>query len=455
LELYEGFRRFVQIHELFGRGSRILAAVSGGIDSVVLLDLLASLSAEWDLKVVILHVNHQLRGRESNADEKFVTSLAKHYGVPLHTARVETKSEAARKRLSIQEAARDLRYAFFQKKMAELHGDVVATAHNANDNAETMLLNFFRGTGIDGIAGIPIQRNDASIVRPLLFATRPEIAGYARERKLRYREDSSNLTDKYSRNFVRRRVIPLLEERVNTSLVQSLSNSSAIFKACAEYLREQVKNAWPAIISEADGEILFVKEILWRQHPYMRQLIVHDVFLRKNIEPSADRIGAVLSLLGAEKGSRVDCGNGWRAENESDHIRLNRRTAAADFSYVLQEEGVISNDLFSLSVKKSKNVPNKLGSHSSTEYVDAGKVRFPVCIRSWKEGDSFVPLGMKHRKKVSDFFVDLKIPRSEKMRIPIVESGGNIVWVAGCRIDDRFKITSASTEAYKLSIRTP
>ena len=440
-ELFEGMKQFVQRHGLFGRGSRVLAAVSGGIDSVVLLDLLASLSVEWDLEVVILHVNHRLRGRESNADENFVVSLAKQYGFPLFAERVETKREAAKKKLSIQEAARDLRYAFFLAKTAELKGDAVATAHNANDNAETMLLNFVRGTGIDGIAGIPIQRNGAPIVRPLLFATREEIAAYARERKLRHREDSSNLTDKYSRNFLRRQVIPLLERRVNSSVVKSLSNSSDIFKGCAEYLREQVRNAWPAIVSENGGEIVFLKEELRKQHPYMRQLIVHDAFLGKDIEPSADRIGAVVSLLGGEKGTRVDCGSGWRAENESERIRLSRQTAAADFSYVLQEEGIITNALFSLSVKKSKNVPNKLGSHSSTEYVDAGKLRFPLYVRSWKEGDSFVPLGMKHRKKVSDFFVDLKIPRTEKMKIPIVESGGNIVWVAGCRIDDRFKIT--------------
>ena len=453
--LYEGVKRFVHSHGIIRQGSTVLAAVSGGIDSVVLLDLLTLLSVEWELQVVILHVNHQLRGREASADEKFVESLAKRYNLRLFTARVETKKEAARKKVSIQEAARDLRYAFFLTKKAELHADVVATAHNANDNAETLLLNFFRGTGIDGIAGIPVQRNGASIVRPLLFATRQEIIAYARERKLKFREDSSNLTDKYSRNFLRRKVIPLLEKRVNPSLVKSLSNSAAIFKDCAEFLREHIQRVWPFVVAESDGEILFLKDELRKQHPYVRQMIIHDAFLRKGIEPSAERIAVVLSLLEAEKGSGVDCGNGWRAENESRNILLSRRGAAAAFSYVLKKEGMIANGFFSLSVKKSKNVPNMLGTHSSTEYVDAGKVRFPLSIRSWKEGDFFVPLGMKHRKKVSDFFVDMKISRAEKRSIPIVESGGNIVWVAGCRIDDRYKITSASTEAYKLSIRTP
>ena len=452
-ELYEGVKRFVHSHGLIRRRSTVLAAVSGGIDSVVLLDLLALLSVEWKLQVVILHVNHQLRGREANADEKFVESLAKRYNFRLFTARVETKKEAARRKISIQEAARDLRYAFFLTKKAELQADAVATAHNANDNAETMMLNFLRGTGIDGIAGIPLRRNSASIVRPLLFATRREIAAYAHERKLTFREDSSNLSDKYSRNFLRRKVIPVLEKRVNPSLVKSLSNSAAIFRDCAEFLREHVRKALPLVVFESGEEILFLKGELRKQRPYIRQMLVHDVFLEKGIEPSAERIAAVLSLLDAEKGLRIDCGSGWRAENESDRIRLSRLFAAADFSFVLKKEGKIANGLFSLSVKKSKNVPNKLGVHSSTEYVDAGKVRFPLYIRSWKEGDFFVPLGMKHRKKVSDFFVDLKISRVEKRKIPIVESEGNIVWVAGCRIDDRYKITPASTEAYKLSIR--
>jgi len=436
--LYEGVKRFIRTNDLIRRGNKVFVALSGGIDSVVLLDLLSTLSAEWKLEIGILHVNHLLRGKESDTDERFVRSLATRYGFPLAVARVETKKEAAKKRISIQEAARNLRYSFFLIKKSELRADAVATAHNANDNAETVLLNLFRGTGIDGLAGIPVRRENDSIIRPLLFATRAEIAAYAQERKLRYREDSSNKSDKYSRNFLRRNVIPLLERRVNPSIVQVLTQSSAVFR----------------IASEKEGEILFDKRELKELHPYMRQMVVHEALLRKHIEPSYERIAIVLSLLDAEKGARVDCGDGWRAENEAHQILLTRRDAPSGFSFLLREEGTVATDFFSLVVRKCADIPNKLGAHSSTEYIDARTIRFPMLVRSWKNGDSFVPLGMKRMKKLSDLFVDLKISRSKKNRIPIVESDGKIVWVAGLRLDDRYKITSTTTEAYKLSLLT-
>ena len=450
--LYEGVKRFARTHNLFRREKKILVAVSGGIDSVVLLDLLSKLSAEWEFELGVLHVNHQLRGREADADERFVRSLAERYGLLFSVARVETKKEAEKKKLSIQEAARNLRYGFFLTKKLEFRADAVATAHNANDNAETMMLNFFRGTGIDGLAGIPVRREKNSIIRPLLFAERAEIVEYAKEQKLKFREDSSNKKETYSRNFLRRNIIPALEKRINPAIIQTLSQTSTVLKYCAEYLTEQIQAAFPTIVLEKKGEMLLQKDQLKGHHPYMQQMIVHEAFIRKGIEPSFERVGAVLSLLGAEKGSRVDCGGGWKAENDSALICLSRRNAAEPFSYLLKKEGAIAGGSFTLSVKKCNGLPNKLGGHASIEYVDARKIRFPLRVRSWSKGDSFVPLGMKHRKKVSDLLVDLKISRAEKERIPIVESGGNVVWIAGLRLDDRFKITTTTTTAYKLSI---
>ena len=450
--LYVAFKGFVRANGFMQKGSKVLAAVSGGIDSAVMLDLLAKLSAEWNLELTILHVNHQLRGRESAGDEKFVWGLAKRYKVRMLAARVQTKAEASGKKISIQEAARHLRYAFFAAKKSELGADAVATAHNANDNAETMLLNFFRGTGIDGIAGIPVQRRDAAIVRPLLFATRSEIAAYAKDQRLKYREDSSNESDKYSRNFVRRNILPLVEKRLNPSVVSTLSQSSKVLRHCADFLEEYNRGVYAVVVSSRKDDLCLLRESLLKQHPYVQQMLVHRAFMEKGIEPSSERILAFLSLLTGEKGTRIECGNGWTAENEDGHILLSRGLPGPAFSYSLEKEGTVDSGFFALSVKRCRHVPNKLGVSSSIEYVDAGKVRFPLFVRSWKEGDVFVPLGMKQRKKVSDLFIDLKIPRMAKERIPIVESHGEIVWVAGCRIGDRFKITPSSSGAYKLSI---
>lgn len=450
--LYETFKRFVQDKGLIRKGDRVLAAVSGGIDSVALLDILSALSVEWELDLGILHVNHQLRGREANGDERFVGALAKRYGVALSVARVTTREESVRRKISIQEAARQLRYAFFLAKKSELGADVVATAHTANDNAETMLLNFLRGTGIDGIAGIPLRGHENAIVRPLLFATREHIVEYVRDRKLKFREDSSNKTDKYTRNYLRKRIFPLLEKRVNPSVVRTLAQSSEIFKDCADFLAGYVERASAACVVEKEGEVHIAKDTLQKEHAYVRQMIVHGTLVREGVEPTSERVASILSLLDREKGSRVDCGNGWRGESGSEDIVISRRADTAEFSYRLEKEGTVANDYFSISVRKCKKIPNKLGTDSSIEYVDAAKLQFPLRVRSWKEGDSFIPLGMTQRKKVSDLFVDLKISRSTKNRIPIVESNGTIVWIAGCRIDDRYKITSTSSAAYQLSL---
>ncbi len=435
---------FITQHQLLKKHQQIAVAVSGGIDSVVLLDVLFQLREILKISLHVVHVNHQLRGKESNADEQFVKKLAKKYGVPIYSERYDTQKIALQNSQSILVAARELRYNFFST-LKNIHH--IATAHNANDNAETMLFNFFRGTGIYGITGIPIQRE--KIVRPLLCVTRSEIVEYAKEHKLSFREDSSNNKDVYSRNFLRHHIIPLIEKNINPSLVQTLQAEAKIFFNAGNFLQSQIEQVKQEIVKVDEKKIILPVTLFQKQHSYLQQMLVADILLQQKIELHHLHIEAIISLCNSQKGKSVELGNGWVVEKNSKEIVFQKKRNVQDFLFVLSKEGKVTTKDFSMSITKSTR-PKKFEKNPFVEYVDAEMIQFPVTIRSWKNGDEFFPLGMHHVKKVSDFFVDEKIPRSEKHTIPIIESSKSIVWIAGHRLDNRFKITDKTKKVFKL-----
>ncbi|MBI2429932.1 MAG: tRNA lysidine(34) synthetase TilS [Ignavibacteriales bacterium] len=436
--------QFITKHGLFSDGQKVIVAVSGGIDSIVLLDLFLWLRSIKKIDVVAAHINHGLRGKESDGDEKFVRRLCEKNGIPLYSDRFATKKIARKAKRSVQETARDLRYTFFDTLKKSLNADRIATAHNANDNAETMLMNFFRGTGIEGLAGIPVQRGD--IVRPFLCVTRHEIERYAGKRKLRYREDSSNRHDDYTRNYVRHKIIPKIERRINPSLVETLSNMSEIIRLNSEFTGELLKRS-----VDTDKRQIEIQK-LEQMHPYLQQMFIHHLLVEKKIEPRYDIIHSVLGLKNNQKGATIDLDGSYVAERINDAILLRERETEPAFEYTLHEEGSVNAEEFILTIKKSALPDNKIHADTSLEYIDASMLKFPVTVRRWKKGDVFNPIGMKGKKKVSDFFGERKFSSEQKKRIPIVESGNRIVWVAGERLDDRFKLTDKTKEAYQLTI---
>lgn len=438
--------QFIIKHGLTGEGQKVVVAVSGGIDSIALLDVVAWLRDTKKIDVVAAHVNHRLRGKESDGDEQFVRRVCAGYGIPLFTERVLTKQIAKETKRSVQETARDLRYSFFDTLQKSLDAGAVATAHNANDNAETILINLIRGSGVEGLGGIPLRRNQ--IVRPFLCVTRKEIERYAGKRKLRFRKDSSNTHVEYTRNYLRHTIIPRIEQRLNPLLIGTLSRTAEIFRMNAAFTDDALKRVHAFDPDTAQLDIGRLEQI----HPYLQQMLLHRVLTGKNIEPAFETVHAVLHLKESQKGAVVDLDRSFVAERIDGAILIRRRGRPKEFEFRLENEGTITTDDFIFTITKSGLPDNKTKSDTSHEYIDASLLKFPVIVRNWRKGDAFIPLGMRGKKKLSDFFAEEKFSSEQKRKIPIVESGHRIVWIAGKRLDDRFKLTDTTTEAYHVTI---
>ncbi len=438
--------QFITKHGLVSEGQKVIVAVSGGIDSIALLDFFAWLRESKKIEVVAAHVNHRLRGKEADGDEKFVHRVCAEYGIPLFAERVLTKKIAKKTKRSVQETARDLRYTFFDTLQKSLNADAVATAHNANDNAETMLINMFRGSGVEGLGGIPIRRE--TIVRPFLCVPRKDIEQYVKKRKLHFREDSSNKHDDYTRNYLRHKIIPKIEQRFNPSLIDTLSNMSEIFRMNAAFTADALKTVAAFDVSRGQVDIRQLEQI----HPYLQQMLLRRALTEKNIEPAYETIRSVLELKESQKGTIIDLDRTFIAERIDNAILIRMRKSPKEFEFRLEDEGAINTEDFLFTIKKSGVPDNKTKSDSSHEYIDASMVKFPIIVRNWRKGDVFTPLGMKGKKKLSDFFGERKFSSEQKKKIPVVESGNRIVWVAGNRLDDRFKLTNKTTAAYHITI---
>jgi tRNA(Ile)-lysidine synthase len=448
------FHEYCRRRRLIGEHSKIIVAVSGGADSVVLLDLLAKEQESLGLSLIVAHFNHQLRGSESEGDEEFVAQRASHYNIELYVERANTAEIARLEGCGIQETARDLRYAFFQKLLNSSGFDRVATAHNADDNAETMLLNLFRGAGVQGLSGIPVYRQDTQIIRPLLFAQRKEIEEYAEQEQLPFRTDSSNVNEHYTRNFIRHRILPLVKDQINPSVVQTLQRTSQLFRELEAYLSFSARQALDlAVVQKADAEIhLSIPRL--RCNPVLLQqyMVLLAVEQTTGARPEYEAVGAILELTEGLTGSWVTLPDDYLVFRDRETLVVRKTEQIPDFRIVVQQNSTYEFDAFRFASSSIDGAPPFPQENGSVEYVDADRVKpGDLILRTWQDGDAFMPLGMKAMKKISDFFVDARIPVYEKRGYPILETrDGEIVWVCGQRIDERFKVTPETRRILKL-----
>lgn len=424
------FLEFIKKEKLFSPSHKILLAVSGGVDSTIMCELFHKAGFRFG----IVHCNFNLRGQESDGDEIFVKELAAHYDSEFHFEQFETKSYAHKKGISIQMAARELRYTFFESVRRKFNYDYIATAHHKSDVMETMLLNLSRGTGISGLHGILPKREN--IIRPLLFASREEIARFAVDNRIPFREDSSNREEKYKRNLVRNKIIPVLKS-INPDLENSFYESALrvrdaeklLLDFVTEFRKKNVsvkKNATHisinAVTSLPGGEtILF--ELL---KPFgFTSDVVEQIYESVKSTSGKQFLSPTHRLIRDRKNFIVTS----LAEHSQVSKEIKKIPAEINFN-----EEIIS---FTVRDRGKFSIPKT----STVCCVDYDKLKFPLLIRSWREGDSFVPLGMKHKRKVSDFLIDKKIPLHEKEKVKVVESNKEIICLTGLRINDRFKVT--------------
>jgi tRNA(Ile)-lysidine synthase len=433
------FTGFIGKHSLCTTENTVLLAVSGGLDSMVMADLF--LRAGFRIKVA--HVNFQLRGAESDRDRDFISQYCAGKGVDFHTTTVETNNYATTHKLSIQMAARQLRYEWFHRLLDDGKGELIATAHHLNDSIETIILNLTRGSGNEGLMGIPVANN--RIIRPLMFATRHELQQYASEHGVTWREDESNQSRDYQRNLVRHELIPVMRS-INPGLEHSLQRTM-IRAAGDEELILQALTEWKTRHVKVDGQQIRIDKqaLASLKHP--------EALLLRLVEPLGFNLSQCIDLLDALKHQ-----SGKAFQSSSHQIVIDRTHVFISRSLEVPAE-------VSISSGESSSVlgPFELAIHEQHQldpvqdpmvaFLDKDKVSFPLCWRVWKDGDYFFPLGMTGRKKISDFLVDLKVPVPEKKNVTVIESQQGIICLPGFRIDDRFKITPKTRTALVINLK--
>ena len=425
--MLQKFQNHINANFGFLKDKKLLLAISGGMDSMVLVDLFQKLKFDFTLA----HCNFQLRGAESDGDENFVAAYAKLNNIACFITKFDTSNYSKENKLSTQVAARNLRYNWFNEILEQEKFDYIVTAHHADDVAETFMINLSRGTGLDGLTGIPSQ--NGNIIRPMLPFSRKEIENYVLENKLKWREDSSNASDKYLRNKIRHHIIPVFKE-INESFLQSFQNTLEHLNQEQSLINDAVQMVYEKVVSEENQQLkINISALLhYKNHKaYLYQWLNKYGFSAWN---------DVYNLIEAQSGKQI---------LSEKYILLKDR----DFLILSKKEKTNFEEIVIHSITEKPNFPLKLTLCNQSDisnqlknviFVDENKLKFPLTIRKWKEGDYFYPTGMQGKKKVSKYFKDEKFTLFQKQDAWILESNNQIVWIIGHRADERFKVENTT-----------
>lgn len=429
------FRRHWEQAQYVPQGSTVLLAVSGGRDSMVM----ASLFRGCDIAFAVAHCNFGLRGEESDKDEQLVRQWCSEHSVALHVNRFDTSARKEEWKKGTQETARILRYEWFDELRKEHNYARIATAHHANDNAETLLINLCKGTGIAGLHGI--LPDNGSLIRPMLFAARAEITAYAKELEIPYRDDASNDSDDYLRNALRHHIMPAIEQwfpggvmRINDS-ISRFAEAETIYKKGIETERKK--------LLEKRGNDYYIP-VLKLRHRQPLATICYELLQPFGFSPA--QVPDIIHLLSAESGRYVASATHKVIRHRDFLVVAAIQTVEADLIQVDAVPCILHAGEYTYSFSV-ENMPDTISANANEAWLDMKHITFPLVLRTWKTGDYFYPFGMQmKKKKVSRLLIDAKMPLHEKEQVRVLECGKRIAWVAGMRPDERFRVGQGTKE---------
>ncbi len=453
---------YIEENELIQKKDRVVLGVSGGADSVCLFSVLLELQNRYELELFVVHVHHGIRGEEADGDEQFVKKLAERNNVEYYPFWKDIPGIAKERRLTEEEAGRQVRYEAFYEVLRKVNGTKIAVAHNQNDCAETVLFQLFRGSGLKGMCGIPPKREE--IIRPLLGVERKEIEDYLEKKGQSYCTDGTNLEQEYVRNRIRLLILPVAEREVNEKTVAHIAKTAQLLREVESYIGRNVASAYEEIVHEKNGQYFisllgFSKQDIVIQRELVKLVLTKTAGKAKDIE--GKHVEAVLSLAANQSGKKVNLPYRMVVSREYDYLvfgtgKAEEESEKRDIVYELIPNRTyrvkeLSLEI-SLSVEKLEEKWQEIPQNTCVKWFDYDKIKNGICLRTRRNGDYFQVNAEGGTKKLKDYFIDKKIPRTERDEKILLADGSHIIWILGDRISEKYKITEATQNILKMTM---
>jgi tRNA(Ile)-lysidine synthase len=445
--------QFIKENHLIAIDDKILVAFSGGPDSIFLLNFLYKYIRKYKIKISAVHVNHQLRGQDSEDDENFCKDVCSDLGVPFYSHKKDVKTYSQINKCSLEVAGRKIRYECFEETAASIGYNKIATAHNADDNAETVLLNLIKGAGPKGISGIPIKREE--IIRPVMVINKQEILDYLKENNIKYRIDESNLSNEFERNYLRNEIIPLITKNLNPSFAKTVLQTALNFQRLNSLIDKLISNLRSEIKVEKNKIVSIPIPVINKQDDFITSQLIKDVVEENfSVKLESKHLAKITSLKNRQAGKSEELTANLICFKDRQEIKIFKSPAIKRKEEKFIKIGeTVTLGKHTLSIEKVTKESIRIDSSSTIEYISGDSIKRDFTIRNWYEGDKFYPIGMHGTKKISDYLNDIKVDTLEKKEQLVLENNGKIVWIIKRRLDDRFKITPNTKRILKLCLR--